>query len=91
VHDIVLALPLPEIDQRHPVVVGVAADRGHERLAARGDQRRGGDVETEMPGQEPDDLPDPLQLGNVEVEIQPVDGLDLEHNMAGQHISCGAG
>ena len=91
VHQIVLPLTLREIDQRQPVVMGVAADRGDERLAARGDQRRGGDVEPEMPGQVPDDLPDPLQLGNVEVEIQPVDGLDLELHMAGQHIGCGAG
>ena len=91
VRDVVLALPLHKIDQRHPMVVGVAADRGHERLATRCDQRRGCDIEPEVAGQEAHDLPDPLQLGDVEVEVEPVDRLDLEHHMTGQHICCSAG
>ena len=89
-HDVVLALTLDEIDQRHVVVAGVGADRGHERLAHRRHQRRGRDRIAPVTGQEAHDLTDPLQLRDVDIEVEPVNRLDLEHHMLGQHIGGGA-
>jgi hypothetical protein len=40
--------------------------------------------------QETDDLLDSLQLRDIDVEIQPIDRLDLEHHVARQHISGSA-
>ena len=41
-------------------------------------------------GQEPDDLPDALQLRDVDVEVEPIDRLDLKDHVLGQHIGNGA-
>jgi hypothetical protein len=90
VHDVVLALTLDEIDQRHAVIAGVAADRGHERLAHRRHQRGGRDRVPPVAGQEPHDLPDPLQLRDIDVEVEPIDRLDFELHMTGQDISSSA-
>jgi hypothetical protein len=54
VRDVVLALLLREVDQRHILVGREAADAAHERLAHRCDQCRGRDLEPTMAGQEPD-------------------------------------
>jgi hypothetical protein len=87
VHDVVLALTLAEVDHRETVIDGVATNAGDEVLAHRRHQRRGRDLETPMPGQEPDDLSDALQFRDVDVQIHPVEGLDLEHHMVRQDIS----
>jgi hypothetical protein len=87
VHDVVFAVPFDKINQRYPMIGRVALEPGYERLAPLHHQRRRRDLEPEVASQETDDLPDSLQLGDVDVEIQPVDRLDLEHHVAGQHIS----
>jgi hypothetical protein len=86
-HDVVLALTLHKIDQRHSVRTGVAADPLNEVLAHRRHQRGGRDLKPPLPGQEPDDLSDALQLRDIDVQIHPVEGLDLEHHVLGEDIS----
>jgi len=39
-----------------------------------------------VPHQEAGDLAGALQLGNEDVEIQPVDALDLELHMLAEHL-----
>ena len=88
---VVLALSLAEVDQRHPVLGGEAFDRFDERLAPRRDHRGRRDLKAQVPGQEPHHLPDPLQLRHVQVQVEPVDRLDLEQHMTSQDISSRAG
>src|SRR5215204_4757873 len=45
----------------------------------------------QVPGQEPHHLPDPLQLRHVQVQVEPVDRLDLEQHMTSQDLSSRAG
>ena len=80
-----------EIDQRQPL-----RRRTKRWIAARTPRSSAPSApttrsETAVPGQEPDHLPDPLQLRDVEVEIEPVDRLELEHHMISQHIGGSAG
>jgi hypothetical protein len=91
VQHVVLALPLAEIDQRHGMVDGEVFDRFDERLAPRRDHRGRRDLKAQVPGQEPDHLPDPLQVGHVQVQVEPVDRLNLEHHVLGEYIGGRAG
>jgi hypothetical protein len=89
-HDVVLAPTLHKIDHRYVVIGGVATNPRDEVLAHRRHQRGGSDLETPMPGQEPHHLSDALQLWDVDVQVHPVDGLDLEHHVVGEDISSSA-
>jgi hypothetical protein len=91
VQHVVLALPLGEVDQWQVLLGGEAFDRFTECLAPRRDHRGRGDLKAQVPGQETHHLPDPLQLRHVQVQVEPVDRLDLEQHMTSQDISSRAG
>ena len=90
-HHLVLALPLREVQQRHVVGCGEVVDVGDELFGHRCDQGGRGDREPAMAHQEPDDLAGALQLRHEDVEVHPVDALDLEPHMIGEHIGCRTG
>jgi hypothetical protein len=90
VHDIVLALALGEVHPRHLLVAGEPAQRGAERVGDLSQRGGGGDRQPQLalhiaqqPGRE-------LQLRNIDVAVHPVDALDLEQHVVGQHIGDGA-
>jgi hypothetical protein len=85
-HHVVLALPLREVQQRDVVARSEVLDVGYELLRDRCDQCGRGDREPTVAHQEPGDLAGALQLGDEHVEIHPVDALDLELDVIGQHI-----
>jgi hypothetical protein len=80
-HDIVLALPLGEVDQRHASSAAEVADRRGERLADRRQRRGRGDRQPQLPVHEAHDPARELQLRHVHVQEHPVDALDLEHHV----------
>jgi len=68
--------------------------RGNEMLDVRGErprqrrhQRRGGKPVAPVPDEERGDPGAVLQPGLVQVQVHPVDRLDLEQHMTSQHIS----
>jgi hypothetical protein len=89
-HHVVLALPLGEVHPGQPLVTGEAA---HPRAERVGDlpQRRGRrDRQPQLPLDIAEQPTGVLQLRNVDVAVQPVHALHLEHDMVGQDISDGA-
>lgn len=40
-----------------------------------------------MAGQEPNNLPDTLQLRDMDVQVRPLDGLDLKRHVLGEDVS----
>ena len=86
VHHVVFALALGEVDQRQVVGGGVVLDIGDELSGHRRDQRGRGDREPAVPHQVTGHLAGALQFGDEHVEIHPIDALDLELHMIGQHI-----
>ena len=87
VHHVVLALPLREMDHRDVAGLGVVADRGDELPVHRGHQRGRGDREPPVAHQVPRDLPGALQLRDEDVEVHPVDALDLEPDVISHHVA----
>lgn len=90
-HHVVLTLPLDELDQRDGVVGGEPAHPGVERLGDRRQRRGGVHRAAELAAQEPDQTESALQLRHVHVQVHPVDALDLEPDVLGQHIGNSAG
>lgn len=87
VHDVVLALPLGEADHRDVVRGGIASDVGDELAGHRGNESGRGDGEAPVPHEVAGHLTGALQLGDVDVEVHPVDALDLEQHVLAQHLS----
>src|SRR3712207_181825 len=73
--EIILALPLGEGDERDALLLGKALNGGHERPADRLHQGCGGDRLAPVLPEEADHAQLPLQLGHVDIEVQPVDAL----------------
>jgi hypothetical protein len=84
---IVLTLPLGEVHPRNLMVAGEGPHRGGERLADRCQRRRGGHRHPQMLMDVTDQPSRVLQLRHIDVEVHPVDALDLEQNMVGQDLS----
>jgi len=89
-HHLVLAFPLGEVPHRNIVSGGKVLDVSDEPLGHRSHQRGRSDREPPVPHQEPGHLPGALQLRDENVQIHPVDALDLEPNMSSQHLRCRA-
>jgi hypothetical protein len=84
--DVVLPLALGEVDHGHALFLGEAVDGRHE---GPGDglehDRRGHPVATVL-AEETDYALGKLQLGDIDVQVHPVDALDLERDVPGQHV-----
>ena len=90
VHHIVLALPPSKIHHRDLVITGEPADRGCERIADRGQRSCRGHLAAKLAAQIAHQCKFGLQRRHVDVEIHPVDALNLEHHMIRQDVSDGA-
>jgi hypothetical protein len=89
--DVVLALPLLEAHQIDALAVDERLDVANERLGHRRHRRRRGKSLAPMLAQEPHDAPYRLQQRHVDVEVHPVDPLELQNHVITQdvrHRSC---
>jgi hypothetical protein len=86
---VVLALPRDELDQVQAALVDEPVDRRHERPRDRGHHRPRRERQPPMTLEEPDHAQLPLQLGHVQVQVHPIDRLDLQRDVARQDISSG--
>ncbi len=91
VGQIIFALPLGKIDDRHTLIGGEAVQLGDELPADRLQQRRRGERLAPVLTQEEDHSPDELQLGHEDVEVHPVDALHLESHVFGKDLGGAAG
>jgi hypothetical protein len=88
--DVVLVLILGEVHQVQAVLVDELADRGDERLGHRGHQRRRGELVAPVEVEEPGRAARVLQQRLVDIEVHPVDRLDLERDMPVKDIGHAA-
>jgi hypothetical protein len=72
------------------VALREVGDVGHELLADRVHQRRGGEWHPPMAFEEADHAQLVLQTGLVDVQIHTVDALDLQRDTLGQHLGDAA-
>jgi len=75
--DVILALAFLEGDERDPLAVGEAFDRGNEGPRHRRHEHRAGEAMATVPDPEVTNTRRRLQDGNVEIEVEPIDALDL--------------
>ena len=80
------AVRLLQGQDRDAVARRVVLDLTTEPVSDLLEQRRRRDRVAQVIGQEPDHLAAHLQVGHVGVEVQPVDALDLQRDMAVQHV-----
>jgi len=83
--DLVLALPGSEPHQIQPAGRDEMLNIRGERPCHRRHQRRGGKPVAPVPDEERGDPGAVLQPRLVQVQVHPVDRLDLEQHMIGQH------
>src|SRR5664280_1343953 len=88
--ELVLALSLGESDQLQATRGDEVVNVGHERLAHGIHQRGRGITVAAMADEEPHDSAAVGQSGHPDVEIHPIDALDLEGHVVGEHIGDGA-
>jgi hypothetical protein len=88
--EVVFALVLGEVHQVKAVAVHEVADAVDECLGHRGHQRRGGEPVAAVEVEERGRAARVLQQRLVDVEVHPVDRLDLERDMPVQDIGHGA-
>ena len=88
--ELVLALSLGESDQLQATRGDEVVNVGHERLAHGIHQRGRGITVAAMADEEPRDSTAVGQSGHPDVEIHPIDALDLEGHVVGEHIGDGA-
>ena len=91
VGDVVLALALGEGDEVDPLVVDEALDVLHEPLGDRVHEGRGGEAEAQVAAEEAHHAGCVLELRDIEVQVHPVDALNLQGYVLGQHIAHGSG
>lgn len=80
---LVLALASLEADQVDVALAGEGLDGGHEAARHRGHQGRGGHRAAAHLAEEPGRPARGLQQRLVEIEVEPVDALDLQGDMLG--------
>ena len=85
-HDVVLALALDEVHPREILIAGIAVDRGAEPVGDPSQRRGRGHRQPELLMDVTDQTGGILQPRHVDVEIHPVDALDLEDDMLGNDI-----
>ena len=85
-HHLQLGLVLLELDPRDVIGVGEGEHRLAEAVAHLPEQRRRGEREPQVPGEECHHLGTGLQDRHVGVEVDPVQALDIQHHMPVQHV-----
>ena len=90
-HHVVLALPRGEFHQRDLMPGGECLDLGVERLRPGREHRRGRDRLAQVLPDEAGHAQLALQLRHVQVAVDAVDALQLEHHMARQDIGSRTG
>jgi hypothetical protein len=90
VQDVVLALTLDEVHPRHLIHGREPVDRRNEPVGDLRQRCRRGDLHTKLALQIADQSRRVLQLGHIDVQVHPVDALDLEPHVIGKDISDGA-
>ncbi len=90
VHHVVLTLPLDEVDPGDALIDRIPAHRGAERVGDLAQRRGRGDRQSQLPVDVTHDPSRILQLRDVDVEIHPVDALDLEDGVLGDDIGHSA-
>jgi hypothetical protein len=85
--DIVLSLPFAELHDRNALSPGERFHGGNEPLADGVHQRAGGELVTTMKAEETGDAALALQRANVDIQVHPVDSLDLQGDVVGQDLS----
>jgi hypothetical protein len=88
--DLVLALTLDEVHPRHTLIEREPAHRSAERVGDLAQRRGRGDRQTELAVHVADDPGRMLQLRDIDIEVHPVDALDLEDGVLGNDIGHGA-
>jgi len=86
---VVLALARLEADPVDACFVGEAVHRGDKRFRDRLHQRPRRERLATVVLEEADHPKFPLQLRYVQVQVHPIDGLNLQGDVRGQHISSG--
>src|SRR5487761_1488295 len=89
--DVVLALPPGEAHQVQAAGGDEMADIRGDRRCHRRHQRRGREPVPPVPHEERRDPRAVLQPRLVHVQVHPVDRLDLEQHVIGQHLGSGSG
>ena len=88
---IVLALALGEVDEVEAPVGHEAVDAHHEALGDRVHEGGGDEGHPTVALEEPDDPRRVHELGLVQIQVHPVDALDLQGDVVGEDIgdACG--
>jgi hypothetical protein len=81
-----LALAFAEGDQGDALLFGKGFDRSPEGVSDGSKQRRRRDRVTPVRRQEGHHLPTDLQVGNIGVEVDPVEALDLQAHVSVQQL-----
>ena len=84
--EVVLAFPA-EVHQVQAVRLREVVDVRDEGLGDRVHQRGRGVLVTPVPDEEDRDPAAALQPGLIDVQVHPVDALDLQHHVIGQDVS----
>ena len=85
-HHLQLGLVLLEPDPRDVVGIGERQHRPAEPVAHLPEQRRRGERESQVAGEERHHLGTGLQDRHVGVEVDPVQALDIQRHMPVQHV-----
>ena len=88
--DIVFTLSVGEVDDRYALVFGEAVEGGDEVLADRLQQRRRREGLAPMVAEERHNSSGELQAGLVDVQVHPVDALDLQGHVVGEDFASTA-
>ena len=84
--DVVFALTLPKLNHRNLLSSGERFQCRHERLADRIHQSAGGELVATMESKEAGHTLFPLQSRNINVQVHPVDSLDLQRHVLLQNF-----
>ena len=86
-HDLQLGLVLAEPDPGNVIGLGERGHRPAESVTELAEQRRRGERESQVPGQERHHLRAGLQDRHVSVQVDPVQAFDIQCGMPIQHVA----
>jgi hypothetical protein len=89
-HHVVLALSPHEVHPRHVLGLDEAMHRGHERIRDLPQRHRRRNRQAQLAVNVSDQPGGVLQARDVDIEVHPVNRLDLEHHMLSKDIGDGA-
>jgi hypothetical protein len=84
--DVVFALPFAELNHRNLLPARIVLQRRHELLADRVHQRAGDELVAAMKAKEVHHPLFPLQTGNIDVQVHPINAFDFQGDVLVQHF-----